>query len=250
MQRSPASSRRHATITVWLRQRTGRTCSSERERSFTGATWVTPGVGREHVDAESPFREPTSPLDHAMAYDSARGRVCCSGQQRNVFQRYLGVGRQHLAQKTPATSPSTRDTVMAYDSSRERIVMLGGGNGGPCESDTWSGRHHVVERTPATSPRDAATSNAYDPRRARVVLFVVGTARRALSATRGSWMETPGSSRLQQRVGRSPQSAMAYDSARVMPCSSGGQISPAHSPTPGNTGRPRFATESTMTAMA
>ena len=95
---------------------------------------------------------------HALAYDSARGKVVLFGGMSNEGH---GLGDTwewdgtNWEEVTPATSPQARVSHgLAYDSTRERVVLFGG--------EGWSDRHlgdtwewdgsDWILRTPDTSP--------------------------------------------------------------------------------------------------
>ncbi|HIE69915.1 MAG TPA: hypothetical protein EYP98_06940, partial [Planctomycetes bacterium] len=79
---------------------------------------------------------PSVRRDHAMTYDSARGKVVMfggydSGDVNDTWE-YDGVD---WTQVTTASSPGARRAhAMAYDIARGKVVMFGGNNGG---NETW-----------------------------------------------------------------------------------------------------------------
>jgi len=81
---------------------------------------------------------PSARYDHAMVYDSVRGKVVMfgglgSGYLNDTWE-YDGVNWTLV---TTASSPSARRThAMAYDSVWEKVVMFGG-SGGSNVNDTW-----------------------------------------------------------------------------------------------------------------
>ena len=81
----------------------------------------------------TPANSPSARLNHAMAYDSTRGKVVLfggydgSGRVNDTWE-YDGV---NWALVTTASSPSDRGAhAMVYDSVRGKVVMFGGTNGG------------------------------------------------------------------------------------------------------------------------
>ena len=126
---------------------------------------------------KTPVTSPPAREGHAMAYDSARGRVVLFGGTDGngpLGDTWEWDGHSWV-QRTPATSPTARyGHAMAYDSARGHVVLFGGG-GSPGESlaDTWDwDGSSWVQRTPATSP-PARTGQGmtYDSFLGRLVLF-------------------------------------------------------------------------------
>jgi hypothetical protein len=163
---------------------------------------------------------------HALAYDSARGRVVLFG----------GFGPNALAdtwewdgavwlRRTPANSPPARAAhALAYDSARGRVVLFGGYS--PTNlSDTWEwDGTNWVQRFPRTIPQARAfPALAYDSGRGRVVLFG-GNDQAYLSDT---W-EWDGTDWTQSAVTSGPSAriehALAYDGARGRVVLFGGNV--------------------------
>src|SRR5207249_3318430 len=114
---------------------------------WDGSTWV----------QKTPATSPPARESHAMAYDSARGRVVLFGGIDSSRSLLLGDTWEWdgsmWVEKTPATSPPARfEHSMAYDSARGRVVMFGGYDGS-YRGDTWEWDGTAwVETTPTTSP--------------------------------------------------------------------------------------------------
>ncbi|HIE71069.1 MAG TPA: hypothetical protein EYP98_13340, partial [Planctomycetes bacterium] len=88
----------------------------------------------------TPASSPSARYNHAMVYDSVRGKVVMFGGQApgttNDTWEYDGV---NWTQVTTTSSPSARYAhAMAYDSARGKVVMFGGvvGSNG-FFNDTW-----------------------------------------------------------------------------------------------------------------
>jgi hypothetical protein len=130
---------------------------------WDGTTWIDRTSGPRPVARES----------HAMAYDSARGRVVLFGGYSiygNILADTWEWDGSTWVQRTPARNPVARyGHAMAYDCARRRVVLFGADS---IDSTwEWDGGTWVLA-TPATSPpyrRDLAM--AYDSGRGHVVLF-------------------------------------------------------------------------------
>jgi hypothetical protein len=157
---------------------------------------------------------PSARHEHAMAYDSARGRVVMFGGsfQPNETWEYDGV---NWTQVTTASSPSARYApAMVYDSVRGKVVMFGG-VAGNWLNDTWEyDGVNWTQVTTASSP-SARFGHAmvYDSVRGKVVMF---------GGYAGNWLndtwEYDGASWTQVTTASSPNArdshAMVYDSGR------------------------------------
>ncbi len=178
---------------------------------WDGNTWV----------QRTPSGSPPARWGHAMAYDSARGRVVLFGGHY-----YDGTGRyladtwewdgDNWVQQTPATSPAARyGHAMAYDSARGGVVLFGGftSTSPPLLADTWEWDGDTwVQQTPATGPAARyGHAMAYDSARGRVVLF--GGEPGTFSADTWEW---DGNAWVQNATSPGSQTghAMAYDGAR------------------------------------
>ena len=124
-----------------------------------------------------PAVSPPVRYQHALAYDSARGKVVLFGGYG--YPPYLLSDTWEWDgsawnQRTPAVSPPARyDHALAYDSARGRVVLFGGDDSRYALSDTWEWDGNTwTQRTLAVSPpARSAHSLAYDSARGRVVLF-------------------------------------------------------------------------------
>ena len=168
---------------------------------------------------------PLARFEHAMAYDSARGRVVLFGGHYDYLPSLLGDTWEWdgslWVERTPATSPTARaGHVMAYDSARDRVVLFGGyDESGGFLADTWEWNGSTwIERTPATSPPARSWgAMVYDVARGRVVLFGGYNFVDLGSRLRDTW-EWDGSAWIERTPATSPPArtggAMAYDIAR------------------------------------
>lgn len=164
---------------------------------------------------------PSARDGHAMAYDTARGRVVMFGGFNGTYAQDIwewdGV---QWTEMTPAgVRPSARRWhAMVYDSGRGRVVMFGGSNGTSLQDIwEWDGVNWT-DRTPTgtkPSPRDAHAM-AYDSARGRVVMFggIQGfgpTLQDVWEWDGANWVDrTPAGTKPTARRWHS----MAYDSAR------------------------------------
>ncbi|MCA8975634.1 MAG: hypothetical protein KDC98_13010 [Planctomycetes bacterium] len=97
--------------------------------AFLADTWDYDGVNWSLL---APTTNPSARSDHAMVYDSARGRIVLFGGLDASFSyladtwEYDGV---NWVLRTPAISPPARAYhAMAYDSVRGQVVLFGGGS--------------------------------------------------------------------------------------------------------------------------
>ena len=113
---------------------------------------------------------PDVPTSHALAYDSARGRMVMFGMA------VLGVAvtwewdGSKWDERKPASRPSARqDHAMVFDSKRAKVILFGGSR----TSDTWEwdGTNWTQLNPPLSPPARDGHAMAYDSRRDRVVLF-------------------------------------------------------------------------------
>ena len=132
-----------------------------------GATWtqVSTPVG------------PSIRAQHAMAYDSSRGKVVLfgghdvNGTQLNDTWEYDGT---NWAQITTTNSPSARENhAMVFDSTRSKVVLFGGSLFGSRLNDTWEydGAGWAQVPTPSPPLPNARQQMVYDHGRSRVVMF-------------------------------------------------------------------------------
>jgi hypothetical protein len=211
----------------------------------------------------TPSTLPPGRVNHAMAYDSVRGRtVLFGGFQTSPSVAILGDTWEWdgvtWAQQTPAVSPPPRRKhAMAFDSARGVTVLFGGAYGGPTYSDTWEWNGaEWTERQPAIVPAlREYHAMAYDSIRGVTVLFGGRTGSSTSTALDDTW-EWDGSAWTQRTPAVSPPArfahALAYDSHRGVTVLFGGlsdtnaylgdtwewdgttwvQRSPANSPSP------------------
>ncbi|MBN2360563.1 MAG: hypothetical protein JXR83_13995 [Deltaproteobacteria bacterium] len=142
-----------------------------REESMLPDTWE--WDGQAWSERTPPLVNPSARMDHAMAYDSVRGRVVLFGgydlNWTDVQDTWEWDG-ETWTDVTPADSPPARyGPAMAFDSGRGRVVMFGGS--GLQDTWEWDGRSWI-DVTPADSPPGRLYhAMAYDSARNRVVMF-------------------------------------------------------------------------------
>ena len=159
-----------------LRRRAARTATSHDTWEWDGTT-VEPGAPRP---ARAPARW------HAMAYDSARGRVVLFGGygDSGSLRRHLGVGRARRWTQRGPGQPRRRATSHAHGvrRARGRVVLFGGHRPRPVRWRTrGSGTARPGRSAASGTARVRARSATRWPttaRRGRVVLFGGSTARR------------------------------------------------------------------------
>jgi hypothetical protein len=116
--------------------------------------------------------------NHAMAYDTARGRVVLFGGQGMLVPSMQSVTYGDTWEwdgtnwrQVATTGPSARyNHDLAYDAARGRVVLYGGTTGA-LETWEWDGVAWVQRGSAGPS---GGTALAYDPVRARVVLLAAG----------------------------------------------------------------------------
>jgi hypothetical protein len=135
--------------------------------SWDGTTW----------QMLAPVVSPQARVWHAMAEDTARGRVVLfgGGTSTSVFgDTWEWDGAQWLQRFSAVTPGPRRLHALAYDASRARTVLFGGWSGtGLTFADTWEwdGTNWSM-RAPATvPPQRAEHAMTYDAARQRVVMF-------------------------------------------------------------------------------
>ena len=139
--------------------------------TWNGERWtdVTPSTGNPPLRSE-----------HAMAYDSQRGRVVLFGGQvfGNGSRIPLGDTWEWdgatWTELSPSTAPVARfGHAMAYDSQRGRVVLFGGADASGARDDVWE--WDGTNWTEITSPNRPAArlwhSLVYDSAREAAVLF-------------------------------------------------------------------------------
>ena len=162
--------------------------SARRAPSFPGRA-DSPDAQAEIARAERAWEEnsgesPSGRFGHALAYDSARGRVVLFGGRDSSFNRlsdtweWDGNAWTDVTPSGANTSPSGRfGHALAYDSARGRVVLFGGEDSSFNRlSDTWEWDGTAwTDVTPSgANPSPLARAGhalAYDSARGRVVLF-------------------------------------------------------------------------------
>ncbi|MFC1609839.1 kelch repeat-containing protein [Myxococcota bacterium] len=172
--------------------------------------------------------KPTSRMLHAMAYDSARGKVVLFGGYDGGYVldiwEWEGASRT-WTNVTPGilVGPSTRCAhSLAYDSARDKVVLHGGWNG-PWLQDTWEWDGASRTWTNVTPPGSKPSARryaalAYDSARGKVVLFGGEAAEGVVfqdtwewDSTSRTWTDvTPAGIKPSARAGH----ALAYDNVR------------------------------------
>ncbi|MBI5527158.1 MAG: hypothetical protein HY897_12555 [Deltaproteobacteria bacterium] len=178
--------------------------------------------------------KPSARSEHAMAYDSARGKVvlfggCTDGSCTSHLQdtwEWDGMSGTWTDRTPAGTKPRTRSAhSMVYDSARGRIVLFGGfyTSGGVRyylqDIWEWDGAAGTWTDVTPTGAKPSARYNhsmVYDSARGRVLLFGGFDGARKQDAwewegTAGTWTErTPAGTKPSARFGH----AMAFDSTR------------------------------------
>ena len=180
---------------------------------YLGDTWEWDGAGWTQRASSGP-----APRNyHAMAYDSAHGRVVLFGGVTGVYSPGLGDTWEWdgmgWTQRASSGPPPRFDHAMAYDSSRGRVVLFGGTGAQPL-GDTWEWDGASWSQRASSGPASrVGHAMAYDPARRRVVLF----GGNGNGGNLGDTWEWDGASwTLRASSGPSARygHAMAYDSAR------------------------------------
>lgn len=178
----------------------------------TDFTNLPPSLAWNEVAGKSPLPR----ANHAMTYDSARGKVVMFGGQN--LNGYRGDTWERTGQswvRRSTTGPEGRyGQAMCYDSIRGVVVLFGGFNGGGLQGDTWEWDGNVWSQRLVSGPSGRyGAVMAYDPVRSRTLLFG-GT---DLSGARGDTWQWDGTSWEELLVaGPSPrrEHAMARDNFR------------------------------------
>lgn len=132
-------------------------------------------VWKQHRGEAPPARQ-----NHAMVYDSARGRVVLFGGFANgtrLADTWEWDGAQWRDVTPSAVSPPARDQhEMVYDSARGRAVLFGGTGGGTggALNDTWEWNGTRWTEVTPSGPRPQGRifhAMAFDSVRRRTVLF-------------------------------------------------------------------------------
>ncbi|MBK8232989.1 MAG: hypothetical protein IPK72_20995 [Candidatus Eisenbacteria bacterium] len=174
----------------------------------------------------TPAASPSARGQHALAFDSVRGKTVLFGGNANggtYFSDTWEWDGTTWTQMNPAASPSARGQhALAFDSVRGKTVLFGGmaaSFGGPPHfSDTWEWNGTTwVQQTPAASPTGRIQGAlVYDSARGRTVLF--GGVSRTNGRLSDTW-EWDGFTWTDLTPAPKPtgryRHALAYDSARV-----------------------------------
>ena len=147
-------------------------------------TWEWDGSAWTDVTPAGANAQPPARTFHALAYDSARGRVVLFGAFDSSFNFlsdtwvWDGTAWTDVTPGGANASPSARfGHVLAYDSARGRVVLFGGQDSSLNElSDTWEWDGSAwTDVTPAGANASPSARTfpalAYDSARERVVLF-------------------------------------------------------------------------------
>ncbi len=184
-------------------------------------------------EAAAPSLGPSPRAGHALAYDSARGRVVLFGgwdgnRLLNDIWEWSGTAWTNVTPRQGASPSPREDHAMVYDSARGRVVLFGG-FGELSAGDTWEWNGtNWIDVTPARSaspPPRSEHAMAYDSARGRVVLF--GGLDKNSSKLADTW-EWDGKiwEEVMPTEGRRPdgrsQHAMAYDITQGRVVLSGG----------------------------
>jgi len=100
---------------------------------WDGNTWV----------ERTPIASPPARVNHAMAYDSARGRVvlfggCSESSCPAAADTWEWDGSAWVQMTPGASPPALEEHAMAYDGARGRVVLFGGCSESNCRAaDTW-----------------------------------------------------------------------------------------------------------------
>ena len=195
-------------------------------------TWEWDGTSWTEATPPEVSASPPARANHALAYDSARGRVVLFAGFDNSFNalsdtwEWDGTSWTDVTPSDPSDSPPARSFhALAYDSARGEVVLFGGGDSSNNTlSDTWewdgtSWTEVMPSGANASPPARGDHALAYDSARGRVVLFggVDGLDGNYLSDTwewdGTSWTEVTPSGANASPSGRLDH-ALAYDSAR------------------------------------
>jgi hypothetical protein len=189
--------------------------------------WEWEGASGTWTERTPAGASPPARSSHAMAYDSARGKVVLFGGDTGapVQDTWAWDGASGTwTDRTPtgASPPARHSHAMAYDSARGRVVLFGGDTGTPMQ-DTWEwdgARGAWTNRTPTggSPPARAMHAMAYDEARGRVLLFGGHTCSGCILQDTWEWDGESGTWTDMAPTGASPPArdshAMAYDSAR------------------------------------
>lgn len=199
------------------------------DQADTTASPATASASLDSIDSSEPIEtgvwqmkgNPTQRRWHALAYDSARGKLVLFGGQDNENASLDDIWEwdgSTWTQPLPSTSPPARHFhALAYDADRNVTVLFGGTAGTGAFDDTWEwDGTSWTQRTVAGPPARSGHALAYDSHRKVVVLF---GGRGESGANLDDTWEWDGSSWTQiTTVSRQPEAryrhALAYDSQR------------------------------------
>ncbi len=131
-------------------------------------------------------RYPSARRQHAMAFDSGRGRTVLFGgdewvdpTRRTLSDTWEHDGRQWAKLAPVHLPPIRREHAMAYDVARGRTVMFGGWKQPPpptpgeylADTCTWDGQDWSCDSKGLGPTARAGHAMAFDPLRKRTVLF-------------------------------------------------------------------------------
>jgi uncharacterized protein (TIGR03437 family) len=139
-------------------------------------TWIWDGTTWAQ---KFPQTSPPPRFQHAMAYDSVRGKVVLyGGMSSNSFSDALGDtwvwDGSNWTQESPQTSPpALAEHAMAFDSNQGQVVLFGGvGAGPPGGTWLWDGSNWTEAPLQANAPpQRSAQTMAYDSAHDQVVMF-------------------------------------------------------------------------------
>lgn len=141
--------------------------------------------------AQRAIAVPSPRVEHAMVYDSARGRIVLFGGHRGVplADTWEFDGTQ-WAMASPAVSPPARYShCLSYDAGRRVVVVHGGAVSiGRVDNDTWEfdGTTWTQRTSPTAPAARQGHAAAYDPVRGTVVM-TGGSASRFGIAMSDTW---------------------------------------------------------------
>jgi hypothetical protein len=192
-------------------------------------TWVWNGASWRAAESTN---APPPRSEHAMAFDSARGRTVLFGgigTSDSLRDTWEWDGARWLETTSTTRPPARRGHVLVYDTARSRTLLIGGmGDGAfPQLSDQWAwdGTRWTDVTPDRIPPWRMDFAAAFDSERGKLVMFGGHTAS-ALLADVWEWdgiawtdqTSTSGSSPA-ARFGH----ALAYDTARQLVVLVGGQ---------------------------
>jgi hypothetical protein len=147
------------------------------DTGFVNDTWEWDGTNWSLIVPPNP-----APLrvEHAMAYDAARGNVVMFGGigagSTVLGDTWIWNGANWQQATSSVSPPARRGYMMCYDPKRQRVVLFGGGwttNGGSELADTWEWDGTDWTATFTMNYPLAQTNHAliFDERSQRMLLF-------------------------------------------------------------------------------